>query len=153
MKPSFLLLAGANLLLMATTAVTGLLVLGADGYMRHFLLGMLTALFTGFVHIVFFMYFVVQQKIMDQAMVSEGLDTSFGERVQSCKSRALRLSATGMVTIVATSLLGASIESGVAPEIHLAVAFVTIFANAILFFLEYVLLDEYRSIFRAAFDE
>lgn len=153
MKASFLLFALSNLLLMATTAVTGLMVSGSEGFDRHFLLGVLTALFTCFVHIVLFMYFVVQQKIMEQAVAQDGLDPSFSERVQQCKSRALKLSAVGMTTIVLTSLLGATIESGVAPEIHFVAAFATIFINAFVFYLEFSLLDAYRTIFHAAFNE
>ncbi|MCA9254077.1 MAG: hypothetical protein KDA33_00500 [Phycisphaerales bacterium] len=153
MKASFLLFAVSNLLLMATTAVAGLLVSGSEGYLRHFLLGVLTALFTCFVHIVLFMYFVVQQKIMEQAVAQDGLDPSFAQRVQVCKSRALRLSAVGMASVVITSLLGATIESGVSPDIHLIAAFTTIFINAFLFYFQFALLDAYRTVFRAAFNE
>lgn len=153
MKASFLLFAFADLFLMATTAVTGMMVSGSVGYPRHFMLGVLTAMFTCFVHIVLFMYFVVQQKIMEQSVANDGLDVSFAQRVQFCKSRALRLSAVGMFTIVLTSLLGASIESGVAPEVHFAAAFATMFVNAFLFYFQFSLLDAYRTIFHAAFNE
>lgn len=153
MKASFLLFALSDLFLMATTAVTGMMVSGNTGYTRHFLLGVLTALFTCFVHIVLFMYFVVQKKIMEQAVANDGLDPSFAHRVQECKTRALRLSAVGMVTIVLTSLLGASIETGLPPKVHLIVAFSTIFINAFIFYFQFVLLDAYRTIFRAAFNE
>ncbi|MCB9856757.1 MAG: hypothetical protein H6818_13840 [Phycisphaerales bacterium] len=150
---SFILFAMADLLLMATTAVTGLLVMGSAGYTRHFLLGVLTAMFTCFVHIVLFMYFVVQQKIMAQAVVNDGLDPSFAHRAQECKSRALKLSAVGMLSVVLTSLLGATIESGVSPSVHLIAAFSTMFANACLFYFQFALLDAYRTVFQAAFDE
>lgn len=153
MKASFVLFAIANLMLMATTAVTGLLVIGSAGYLRHFLLGVLTALFTCFVHIVLFMYFVVQQKIMAQAVANDGLDPSFAHRVQVCKSRALKLSAVGMLSVVLTSLLGATIETGVSPSIHLIAAFTTLFANAFIFYFQFALIDAYRTVFRAAFDE
>ncbi len=153
MKASFLLFAISNLLLMATTALTGMLVSGSTGYSRHFLMGVLTAMFTCFVHIVLFMYFVVQQKIMQQAITNDHLDPSFGERVQTCKTRALRLSAAGILTIILTSMFGAMIESGGAPEIHFIAAFSTLFVNAFIFYFQFALLDAYRTVFHAAFDE
>jgi hypothetical protein len=153
MKASFLLFAISNLLLMATTAVTGMLVSGSAGYPQHFMLGVLTAFFTCFVHIVLFMYFVVQQKIMEQAIANDNLDPSFGQRVQACKTRALRLSGVGMFSIILTSFFGAMIESGGAPELHFIAAFSTLFINAFLFYFQFALLDAYRTVFRAAFNE
>lgn len=153
MKANFLVLATANLLLMALTAVTGLIVDGSAGYTRHFYLGVLTALFTCFVHVVAFMYFVVQQKIVEQAARVGAVSGQLDERVAGFKSRALRLSAIGMVTIILASVLGGAIESGVPAMVHLVVAFATIGLHLALFMWQFGLIVEYREVFREAFNE
>src|SRR6266404_9491580 len=100
MKSSFLLLALADLLLLGLTAFLGFAVSGAQGFGRHFLLGILSAFFTCFVHVVLFVYFVVQDKVMKQACQVDGLDTAFVARTDSLKSRALRASLGGIASIL-----------------------------------------------------
>lgn len=153
MKSSYLLLAMSNLTLMGLTAVFGLMVQGAAGFERHFLLGVLTAMFTCFVHVVAFMYFVVQEKIIRQACLSDGLDVAFHEQIVRIKSRALRLSMTGISTILLTAAIGAAIGIHVPPEAHLLTAFGAILVNAFLVVFQYALIDEHTRNAQRAFPE
>jgi len=153
MKPSYGILALSDLLLMAITATTGLMVHGQAGFARHFLLGILTGLFTCLVHVVLFMYFVVQEKIVTQSILHHGLDATYSPRVQKFKSRALRLSCVGIVAVLITIWLGAAIGVSIRAEVHLVVAFAAVFTNAIVFFFQYVLIHEYGELHRAAFGE
>lgn len=153
MKASYALLAITNLLLMLVTALAGLMVNGRDGFSRHFLLGMLTCFFTCFVHIVLFMYFVVQEKIIAQSIRQLDIDVSYHPRIQTIKSRALRLSLSGIVSILLSGALGAAIEMSLSPNIHLGVAFGAILINAVVFYFQYALIHDYGEVFHAAFGE
>src|ERR1044071_5056643 len=153
MKPNFLLLAGADLALLAITAILGLRVHGTERFLQHFLLGLLSGLFTCFVHVVFFMYFVIQGKIMKQAAVAGGVEASLLNRTDSLKSRALRCSMLGISAIFLAIGLGAAIGVLVRPEVHLVAAFLAIGLNAAIFAYQYLLLGEYAGVFSAAFPE
>ena len=138
---------------MALTAVFGLRVHGTDLFMQHFLLGMLAGLFTCFVHVVFFMYFVVQDKIMKQAAGAGQSDPQYVTRTDSLKSRALRASMLGICAILLAVGLGAAIGVLVRPEVHLVAAFLAMGMNLAVFFYQYALLGEYASVFALAFPE
>ena len=153
MKASFILFALTNLALLGLTAVMGLQVEGRTGYARHVMLGVLSGLFTCFVHVVYYMYFVVQEKIMAQSILHHGLAPSHGERVRRMKSAAFRWSMGGVLTILLVSGLGAGIEAGVSPRVHMAAGFLAMFIEAGVFFGQFVLLDDYQGVFKAAFDE
>ena len=153
MKVSFGLLAGANLLLMVVTAAVGLRVDGETGFARHFLLGVLTGMFTCFVHIVLFMYFVVQAKIVSQSVLQRDIDASYEGRIQGLKSRALRLSLIGIGSILVTIGLGAAIGIYVESGVHLVAAFGAVSVNAIVFMLQHALVCECGGLFHAAFGE
>ncbi|MCG8404875.1 MAG: hypothetical protein MI923_06730 [Phycisphaerales bacterium] len=153
MKASYALLATANLLLMMLTAVIGFQVDGEKGFSRHFLLGVMACLFTCFVHIVLFMYFVVQEKVLAQAIRQHDLDISYHPQIQAFKSRALRLSLLGILSVIVTGSLGAAIEIRLDPGVHLVSAFVAILINAIVFYFQYALVHDYGGMFHAAFGE
>src|SRR5690242_18433953 len=153
MKPSFVLLAGADLILLAITAILGLQVRGTERFLQHFLLGLLAGLFTCFVHVVFFMYFVIQGKIMKQGALAGGIESSLLGRTDSLKSRALRASMLGICAILLTVGLGAAIGILVPPEVHLVAAFLAIGLNAAIFAYQFALLGEYAAVFSAAFPE
>lgn len=153
MIPSFLLLAVANLLLLSLTAILGLMVSGTEGFTRHFLLGVLSGMFTCFVHIILFMYFVVQDKIMKQAHLHDGLAVVHVQETDAIKSRALRSSVAGFGSVLVTVALGAAIGILAPAEAHLVAAFATIGINGILFTYQYTLLVRYREVFARAFPE
>lgn len=153
MKASFLLMAATSLAAMGVTAVTGLLVEGAFGFERHFHLGVLTSFFACFVHVIAFMYFVVQEKIIRQACLSEGLDVSFHERAMAMKSRAVRLSVAGIGSLMITAGLGAAVGVMVPAIAHLVAAFAAILVNGFLAVFQYALIDEFTTISRQAFPE
>src|SRR5437016_4196185 len=110
MKPSFVLLAGTDLVLLVLTAGLGFQVRGTERFLQHFLLGLLSSLFTCFVHVVYFMYFVIQGKIMNQAALAGGVESSLLIRTNSLKSRALRVSMLGICAILLAVGLGAAID-------------------------------------------
>ncbi len=153
MKPSYALLASANLLLLALTAACGFLVDGQSGWPRHFLLGVLSGLFTCFVHVIFFTYFMVQEKIFAQAILHHDLDPSHHARVRAHKLRALLLSLAGILTILATSGLGAAVGIYVPTAVHSAAALAGMATSAVVFYAQYALLGEHRGLFRDAFGE
>jgi len=154
-KTAFLILAGANLILMGTTAVFGLLVTpeGEVAFTRHFLLGLTTGLFTCFVHVVTFMYFVVCEKILRQSVLSDQLPVAHVEKAVRLKSRALRASMGGVGLILLTVMLGGAALARFDPIYHFVAAFATIFASLGLFGYQFVLIDESRTDFEAAFGE
>ena len=154
MKASYPLLAISNLLLMVVTAVVGLMVSGEESlFMRHMLLGVLTAMYTCFVHIVLFMYFVVQEKIVTQSILHHNLNVAYSPRMQSLKGRALKLSGLGIAGILTTSGLGAAIGIASGPTTHLVAAFTTICLLGVVFYLQYLLIVECGRVTQAAFGE
>lgn len=153
MKQSYWLLAGTTLTLLALTAVTGLMVDGETGWSRHFLLGLMACIFTCFVHVIFFVYFIVQEKIVAQAVQQGDIDAASVTAVQALKSRALRLAMIGIASIIVTGGLGAAIGILVPAEVHLIASLAAVSANGVVFFLQLTLLDEYAGFFRSAFRE
>ncbi|MFQ5430737.1 MAG: hypothetical protein ACE5E1_10540 [Phycisphaerae bacterium] len=153
MRASYALLAASDVLLMVLTAAVGLMVRGQEGFGRHFLLGVLTAMFTSLIHVIFFMYFVVQNKIATQAILQGDVDAALAPRVQGLKARALRSGMVGIGTLLLAVILGALVGQGVQPEAHLVAAFAAMFFNAAVFFYQYTLLVEYADLARAAFGE
>jgi hypothetical protein len=153
MKSSYLLLASADLLLLGITAITGLLVSGAEGFARHFMLGVLSGLFTCFVHVVFFVYFIVQHKVFMQACLLGGLKRGHAERVSALKLRALGASMGGIVTILIVVALGAAIDVSGPPQVHMVAAFTAIAANGVVFLYQYTLLLRYGDVVGEAFPE
>ncbi len=153
MKQSYLLLGGSNLLLLGITAVTGLLVQGEAGWTRHFLLGLLACVFTSFVNVVFFIYFVVQEKIVSQAAMQGSAEPMAVGSVRGMKSRSLRLAMVAIASIFVTGGAGAAIGILIPPEVHLLVAFAAVFVNGIILFFQASLLDEYRALFGSVFGE
>ena len=153
MKPSFALLAAGNVTLLALTAIMGLMVEGADGFARHFLLGLLAALYACFVQVVVFMYFVVQEKIVRQSALAGDVLPSFHERVLAFKSRALRTSLAGIGSILVAVGLGAGIGIYVGPTVHLIAAWAALAVNGSTAIAHYGLLHHYGEEARAAFGE
>lgn len=144
MKASFLLFAGCNLALLCLTALLGLLVRGTEGFARHFLLGVLAAMFACFVHVVTFMYFVVQEKIVRQSVLAGDVAVEFHRSVQGYKSKALRWSLAGIGSVFVTVALGAGIGIYVSATAHLVAAFAAIGVNGAAAYYQYSLLHEYR---------
>ncbi len=144
MKASFVLLSVFNLAMLGLTAVFGLLVEGSEGFVRHFLLGVLAAMFACFVNIVVFMYFVVQEKIVRQSVLAGDVSVEFHRSVQGYKSKVLRWSLAGIGSVLVTVGLGAGIGIYVSATAHLIAAFAAIGANAVATCFQYSLLHGYR---------
>lgn len=151
MKASFRLLAGADLLLLCLTAAIGTTVTGAQNFARHFMLGILAALFTCFVHVLVFVYFMVQDKIVKQSILHHGLDVSFAAIVDRLKARALKLAMLGVASMILTTALGAADGAATASGAHFYAALGAIVLNAILFARHDVVIRENGALFTRAF--
>lgn len=106
MKSAFLILAGADVLLLGVTALAGFSVAGSEGFSRHFLLGLLAVLYTIFVHLVVFVYFMVSVRVVCQAIEQGAAQATGAATIQAGKSRAFRLVMTGVLYGIATAALG-----------------------------------------------
>ncbi len=147
------MLAIGDLAVMVVTAVTGLMVTGMDGWRRHFLLGLLTALYTCLVHVVAFMYFVVSGKIVEQAVGAGQAVRDDLQRVIALKSKALLASFAGIAAIITAAGFGAAIGSWVGPTAHLVAAFSAILINALVFIRQFTLIERNRRLFDGIFDK
>ncbi len=143
MKPSLILLSLTNLAVMAIAAVTGLLVEGQHGYLRHSLLGVLTGLFTCLVHVIVFVYFIVQEKVFSQSVRLSGLEAGFAIEVRQIKLRVLLLSLCGIGSVHVVVGLGAVIDIYLGASPHAVAAFACLALNAFLFVRHYMLVDRY----------
>ncbi len=158
MRFSFLLLAGANLLLLAVTAVVGLLVDGDAWFFQHFALGLLSAIYTCLVHVLVFTYFVVSLNVARQAVAQSRADPALLPAVHAGKSRALRAALAAIGATLVASGLGAIITEPslarawhVSVEAHLLSAFALIGVNFFAFVVQYAEIDRNVRRFEAAF--
>lgn len=139
--------------MLSLASILGLLVEGAEGFARHFLLGLLAAFYACFVQVVVFMYFVVQEKVVRQSALAGDVAATFHERIVGFKSRALRLSLASIGSILATVGLGAGIGIFVSPTAHLVAAFSALGINGWTAILHYALVDEYQREARGQFGD
>lgn len=151
MRPSFVLLVIANTTLLILTAWTGTHVEGANGFSRHFLLGILAAFFTVFVHLVVFVYFIVQDKIVKQSVLLNGLDSKFAARVDRHKFVVLLASIGGICAVLVISILGGG--GGTVLRWHGACGFALPAVNLVIAVRQYVEIVAYGRTFREAFSE
>ncbi len=118
MKNAFLGLAVADLLVLTAAAVLGWV---TDGKQRlfalHFGMGLFAAIYTVFMHVVAYVYFIVCGKIVAEAVERAGLDPALDDRAGVLKTRTFRFALLGIVTIIATAILGARIAAvGLSPQ-------------------------------------
>jgi hypothetical protein len=130
----------------------GLLVEGEAGFVRHFLLGVLAGLFTCFVHVVVFVYFIVQDKVVTQSALHHRVAESHTRHMSGLKTRAVRLSIFGSTSIIVVVGVGAAIEVGVYASIHSALAFACVAVNAVIFAWQFVSIDECQRLVTQAFE-
>jgi len=154
MRASFLIFVTFNLLIMAVTFVLGMSVTpeGQDAFTRHSLMGLLTGLFTCFVHVVVFMYFVVCEKIVRQSVLTGQIGVEHADRAQRLKRRGLRASMAGIGLMLLTTLLGGAAVAGYDARYHFASAILTVGATLAVFARQYTLIDEGGRNFDEAFD-
>ncbi len=150
-KASFLILATCDILLMGVTATVGFLVSGAEGFDRHFLLGLLTAFYTCLVHIVTFMYFAVSVRILEQAVRTGQVGPAVLERATALKSRSLRAAAAGIAAILLVVGFGGAVGTLVSPTVHMLAAFAAIPINAQVFLYQFGLIVKSRRMFDETF--
>jgi len=153
MRKSFVILAVAALLVMGTTFVLGMSLAPEDqtGHTRHTLMGVLTGLFTCFVHIVAFMYFVVCEKIVRQSVLSGQLAAEHFDKAQRLKGRAIKASMLGIGLMLVTILLGGVAVAGSDSRYHFVSAIVTMGGTLAVFVRQFVLIDEGARNFENAF--
>ncbi len=153
MRKSFVILAIAAMLVLGTTFVLGMSVTADDaaGHTRHTLMGILAGLFTCFVHVVAFMYFVVCEKIVRQSVLSGQLAAEHFEKAQRLKSRALKASMMGIALMLLTTLAGGAAIAQYDTRWHFASAIVTLAGTMAVFMRQFVLIDEGTRNFERAF--
>jgi len=148
----FLIFALSDLALMAIATGLGFTVVDDAYFARHFLLGLMTGLYTCFVHIVTFMYFVVCEKIIRQAVLSGQLTPEAQITATTLKSRAVRASLSGIASILLVIGFGGAIGTYVSPSIHRDTAFASLAINAAAFAWQFSLIRRNRRHFDAAFE-
>ena len=118
MKNAFIGLAVADLLVLTVAAVLGWVTDGSERlFALHFGLGLFGAIYTVFVHVVAYVYFIVCGKIVSEAVERAGLDGALDDRARVLKARTFRFVLLGIVTIIATAILGARIAAvGISPQ-------------------------------------
>lgn len=114
----FVGLALADLILLIAVAALGWITNDSDRlFVFHFGLGLFTVIYTVFMHMVAYVYFIVCGKIVGEAVERADLDQSLEQRAQSLKTRTFRFALLGILTAIATAILGARIDSvGISPE-------------------------------------
>src|SRR5262245_38191726 len=153
MRKSFVILATAAVLVMGTTFVLGMSLTPEDqaGHTRHTLMGVLTGLFTCFVHIVAFMYFVVCEKIVRQSVLSGQLAAEHFDKAQRLKGRAIKASMAGIGLMLLTILLGGAAIAQYDKRWHFASAILALVGTLAVFMQQFVLIDEGARNFEKAF--
>lgn len=153
MRSSFILLTIADTLLLVLTICTGLGVAGTEGFSRHFLLGILAAFFTCFVHVVAFVYFIVQDKVVKQSILLNGLDAGYAREVDRHKIRVLAASMTGIGCVIVISILGGADGGSRMSTLHAVGGFALPAINLVLALAQYREIVAYGRMFRRAFGE
>ncbi len=159
MRLIFVILAGGDLLLICVTAVVGLLVQGQEHYFQHFVLGLLSALYTCFVHVVAFMTFVVSMRITQEAIAAGRADARLARDLQVCKSRTLFMVLIAIGWTLATAVLGAIVTEprqaaawGVSTNWHFAAGIGMAPVNLVIFVREYLEIRRGVGLFDEAFE-
>jgi hypothetical protein len=153
MRANFIILAFADVALLILAASMGLAVIGSEGFVRHFLLGMLAAVFACFVHMVVFVYVVVQDKIAKEAFSRRELAGQSVARISQAKRLAVRASLLGICCVVVTSGLGAAIAVGLEKTAHLLSAAITLAATACVHLYQGSLIAECESVWDSSGSE
>lgn len=158
MRLIFAILAGGDLLLICVTAVVGLLVQGQEHYFQHFVLGLLAALYTCFVHVVAFMTFAVSMRISQEAIATGRGDARLSADLQVCKSRTLKMAMFAICWTVVTAALGAIVTEpkqaaawGVSTNWHLVAGMGMAPVNLVIFVREFLEIGRGVQLFDAAF--
>ena len=152
MKQAFLGLALADLILLIAVAALGWITDGSERlFVFHFGLGLFTTIYTVFMHMVVYVYFIVCGKIVGQAVERADLGQRLEERATALKIRTFRFALLGIITAIATAILGARIASvGISPEgdpdatrraaaltVHMLCALVMLIVQPIVMTIEY----------------
>jgi len=160
MRLIFVILAGGDLLLICVTAVVGLLVQGQEHYFQHFVLGLLSALYTCFVHVVAFMTFVVSMRIAQEGIASGRADSGLAAEMQIGKTRVLAMAMIAIVWTLGTAALGAIVTEpkqaaawGISAEWHLAAGLGMAPVNLVIFVREYLEIGRCVRLFDGAFSK
>ena len=152
MKQAFLGLAVADVLVLGAAAAMGWITDGGERlFVFHFALGLFGAIYTVFLHVVAYLYFIVASKIVTEAVERAGSGSDLADRASALKTHTFRFALLGIVTVIATAILGARIASvgidaqgGADPSgratglnIHLVAAIITMVTQLIVVTVEY----------------
>ncbi len=140
MPTAFAWMAVANAFILVGTAALGLL---AETVLpeRHILLAVFTLVITCLVQTVFFMYFAVTGKLMNQAVGLSDLDNAPLVRSRELKSRAMRWLGVVVVAVVVSGITGAARWHGAADHdgsyLHILTASLAVGTICVGFYQEY----------------
>lgn len=150
MRLSFLILAVTDWLLMAVTVSLGLFVGGALGtalqseglIVRHFLLALGTMLFTCFVHVLTFTYFVVFARMAREAVAYARLRPADCQIVANLRRRAARWLLLGVGSVLLAGATGPLVAGAGSSSLiwHMCLGFAALAANTVAFAAEYALI-------------
>lgn len=150
MRLSFLILAVTDWLLMAVTVSLGLFVGGALGtslqsdglVVRHFLLALGTMLFTCFVHVLTFTYFVVFSRMAKEAAEHARQRPADYVIVADLKRRAARWLLLGVGSVILAGATGPLVAGAGSTSLiwHMCLGLAALAANTIAFAAEYALI-------------
>lgn len=157
MQRSFAILALTDVVLLIGTAVLGMYGAHApsdeaawtQAYLRHFAAAVVAMLFTCFVHVLAFTYFVVFSRMAGDAVaVAGGMRETF-DAIVGLKRRAIRWLVLGFGAMLLTGITGVitsrtPFANGV--PFHLAAAWLAVAANAMALFGEYGLIRQNAAI-------
>lgn len=159
MKTTFVILAAGDLLLLSVTFVVGLMVAGQQFFPQHFMLGLLSALYTFFVHVIAYTYFTVSWRVVRQAAAERSLDPAIPAAVLREKSRVFTCAMLAIACTLCTAALGALVTEsshaaawGVSARWHLLAAFTTLAMNTVAFCLQFASIDRNASLFEQHFE-
>jgi hypothetical protein len=104
-------LATADVLVLGATAVVGWMAQGGRLFALHFPLGLFGAIYTVFMHMVVYIYFIVCGKIVGEAVERAGLDQELAARSMRLKLVTFRFALLAMGAAILTAILGARIAA------------------------------------------
>jgi hypothetical protein len=154
MNRVFSAMAVADILLLVSSAVLGLLAEGKHLYVQHFALALFTIVLSVLIHVVVFTYFAATSRMISQAVLIRHLDQSPIARTREFKGRIAKLTLLGALSLVVTGAFGALIDTNEQWKwMHLTAAFATIAIHTWIFWVDFDCIHRNGCLMESVFDE